>query len=215
MPPDAPPPQTEATRQESEIEFSRIVAFTDGVFAIAITLLVLALEVPPNVSNLADALSDQSSNLLAYAISFAVLARFWMAHHRFFASLERFNTTLIGLNLLYLAFVALIPFTTQLLGNYADQSGALIAYALSMVCVTASFRAQVLYALRRRMMEESAYTAEDFVGWGGYIAIGVFALSIPIALVAPELTPWSWLVMFLVGGRVSEWAWRRFGHSPD
>src|ERR687897_1756045 len=81
-------------RDEWGIEFSRIVAFSDGVFAIAITLLVLQLNIPehlPAGSTLFEEIGDQDGDLPAYAISFAVLGNRWLAHHRFFAAVERFD----------------------------------------------------------------------------------------------------------------------------
>jgi uncharacterized membrane protein len=74
-------------RQGNEVEFSRIVAFSDGVFSIAITLLVLNLGIAKGLSGgeVGDALWDQRENLFAYAISFAVIGRFWVVHHRFFS----------------------------------------------------------------------------------------------------------------------------------
>ena len=74
-------------REENEIEFSRIVAFSDGVFAIAITLLVLNLGVPEHIhgDDLSEVLWEQRQDLFAYAISFAVIGRFWVVHHRFFS----------------------------------------------------------------------------------------------------------------------------------
>jgi uncharacterized membrane protein len=80
-------------REEHEVEFSRIVAFSDGVFAIAITLLVLGFEVSPGTSgqNLSSALWDQREQLLSYAISFAVIGRFWIVHHRFFGEVTAFD----------------------------------------------------------------------------------------------------------------------------
>ncbi len=88
-------------RTENEIEFSRIVAFSDGVFAIAITLLVLPLQLSPDLANgnVADALFDQRDNFLAFAISFAVIGRFWLVHHRFFGEVTAFDGRLIGLNM--------------------------------------------------------------------------------------------------------------------
>ena len=95
-------------RGESEVEFARVLAFTDGVFAIAITLLVLALEVPAGVDDVGAALRDRSSDFVAYGFSFAVLGSIWLAHHRFYGSVVRFNTRLIVLNLagISLAFTA-------------------------------------------------------------------------------------------------------------
>jgi uncharacterized membrane protein len=75
-------------REESELEFARIVAFSDGVFAIAMTLLVLALHVPEGVSDLDQVLEDQLPDFFAFALSFSVLAQVWFFHHRFFGSLE-------------------------------------------------------------------------------------------------------------------------------
>src|SRR4051794_10699289 len=89
-------------RNEAEVEFNRIVAFSDGVFAIAITLLVLGLTVPSGVQNLTETLLDNEGDFLAYAISFAVLGRYWLAHHRFFSALERFDGVLMALKLFYL-----------------------------------------------------------------------------------------------------------------
>jgi Endosomal/lysosomal potassium channel TMEM175 len=89
-------------RKQSELEFARIVTFSDGVFAIAMTLLVLALHVPEGLSDLNDALKDQLPDFLAFGLSFAVLAQVWFFHHRFFGSLGRFDATLIALNFLYL-----------------------------------------------------------------------------------------------------------------
>src|SRR4029078_11787527 len=100
-------------RDEAEVEFNRIVAFSDGVFAIAITLLVLALTFPPHLSHLRRALLNNQDDFIAYAISFAVLGRYWLAHHRFFSSLERFDGRPMALNLLYLPCLPVVPFTSQ------------------------------------------------------------------------------------------------------
>ena len=82
-------------REGNEIEFSRIVAFSDGVFAIAITLLVLNLGIAKDLAptKVADALWDQRENLLAFGISFAVIGRFWLVHHRFFGDVVAFDSS--------------------------------------------------------------------------------------------------------------------------
>src|SRR5688572_28678535 len=102
-------------RGDAEVEFARIVAFSDGVFAIAITLLVLPLDIPKNTTDLAQAIWSLDNDFFAYAVSFAVVGKFWLSHHRFYGSLERFDNTLMGLNLLYLAWVVLVPFTSEML----------------------------------------------------------------------------------------------------
>jgi uncharacterized membrane protein len=116
--------RTAKRREGNEIEFGRIVAFSDGVFSIAITLLVLNLGIAKGLtgSEVADALFDQWDNLLAFAISFAVIGRFWVVHHRFFAEVDAFDGRLIGLNMLYLAWIVLIPFSSEVLGEYGDET---------------------------------------------------------------------------------------------
>ena len=119
-------------REEHEVEFGRIVAFSDGVFSIAITLLVLGITVKPGLPHdkLAHELWEEREALLAYAISFAVIARFWIVHHSFFSEVKAFDTRLIGLNMLYLAFVVLIPFSSQVLGEYGGQIPSIVVYAV-------------------------------------------------------------------------------------
>src|SRR3954463_12583090 len=100
-------------------DVDRVVAFSDGVFAIAITLLVLSIDVP-NVPDdrLNDALRDLLPFVYTYALSFVIVGLYWLAHHRLFRSLERVDRTLLWINLLVLGVVALIPFPTEVLGRY-------------------------------------------------------------------------------------------------
>src|ERR1700712_704822 len=118
-------------RAENEVEFSRIVAFSDGVFSIAITLLVLNLKIEPGLpqAQLSETLWDQREALLAYAISFAVIGRFWLVHHRFFGDVKAFDSRLIGLNMLYLGWIVLIPFSSQVLGAYGGRLSPGVLYS--------------------------------------------------------------------------------------
>ena len=113
------------------VEFARIVAFTDGVFAIAITLLVLSLDIPPDLrgADLHDFLIDSWRQFFAYFLSFAVVGQFWIAHHGTFSLLHDFDRRLLALNLVYLSLIVLIPFPTQLLGDYGDRTDAVVRYA--------------------------------------------------------------------------------------
>jgi uncharacterized membrane protein len=79
-----------------EIEFSRVLAFSDGVFAIAVTLLVVGIGVPTvRESQLGDALRDLRPEIISFFISFIVIGNYWLAHHRFVAQLARITTTLM------------------------------------------------------------------------------------------------------------------------
>jgi uncharacterized membrane protein len=190
-------------REESELEFARIVAFSDGVFAIAMTLLVLALHVPEGVSDLDQALQDQLPDLFAFALSFAVLAQVWFFHHRFFGSLGRFDGALIGLNFLYLGLVALVPFTSELIGDYGDESIAAVIYAANMAGIGLVGALMVRYAFARELIRTEVADAFGIRGGpeGWFVGI-VFLVSIPIAALSAAAAEWSWLVLLVGGGVV-------------
>jgi uncharacterized membrane protein len=192
-------------REEWGVEFSRIVAFSDGVFAIAITLLVLALDVPESTDDLTRALENQSGDLFAYALSFAVLGKWWLLHHRFFSSLQRFDGPLMGLNLFYLAWIALVPFTSEVLGDYGDETAGVVLYAANMAGVALTFAAQIVYSYRRGLMKPELRGLERrFAAPATFLTAAVFLASIPVAFVSPDVAPLMWLVIFFLGRRIEE-----------
>ncbi|MGH2924901.1 MAG: TMEM175 family protein [Solirubrobacterales bacterium] len=192
-------------RNEAEVEFNRIVAFSDGVFAIAITLLVLGLTIPQGQPDLTGTLLGQEADLLAYVISFAVVGRVWIGHHRFFASLERFDGTLMGLNLVYLATVVLIPFTSAVLGDYESQTAAVVLYAINLACVSVAFHAQIVYAYRHDLVWPEAREFERrFAGPANLLVGAVFLASIPVAFVSTIAATVMWVAVFLVGRRLED-----------
>lgn len=185
-------------REGNEIEFSRIVAFSDGVFAIAITLLVLTFDVPQHLGgeSLAEALWGQRDNLLAYAISFAVIGRYWIAHHSFFGRVVAFDGRLLGLNLFYLAWIVLIPFSTEVLGDHGGETAAVVLYAVNLAAVSLVGVAMAADAHRAGLFETSAAEAREFHLKSLFIAL-VFLASVPLALVAPDWAPLLWLALLL------------------
>jgi uncharacterized membrane protein len=190
--------QTAKQRAENEIEFSRIVAFSDGVFAIAITLLVLQLGVASGVSNdqLGKALLAERQDIFAYAISFAVIGRFWVIHHRFFGEVIRFDGRLIALNLFYLAWIVLLPFSSQVLGDHGGAEAAVILYAINLIGVLLS--GLLMFADARRAGLTRTSPEEARAGTrSALIVASVFAISIPVAVLSPHLAPYCWLALFL------------------
>jgi len=198
-------------REENEIEFSRIVAFSDGVFAIAITLLVLNLGVPEHLrgDDLGPVLWDQRQDVFAYAISFAVIGRLWLIHHRFFSEVTHFDSKLIGLNLFYLAWIVLLPFSSQVLGDHGGDTDAVILYAVNLVGVVGSGMLMAARAQRAGLTRTSDEIAREDRARALTIA-AVFLASIPVALINPHLAPWCWLALFLgpAAGRMVTSAWR-------
>jgi uncharacterized membrane protein len=193
-------------REEWGIEFSRIVAFSDGVFAIAITLLALAIDIPQNLpddTTVAELLENQTGDLIAYAISFAVVGKLWLSHHRFFSAVERFDGVLMGLNIVYLAWIALIPVTSEVLGNYGDNSAGVVFYAAIMVAAGATFAIEIVYATRQELIRPELMEVERrYAAPANFFITGVFLLSIPVALLSPLAATLMWPIVFLSGRRL-------------
>jgi uncharacterized membrane protein len=184
-------------REGNEVEFSRIVAFSDGVFAIAITLLVLNLRIPHHLSDgeIGDALWDQRENLLAYAISFAVIGRFWVVHHRFFSEVTAFDGRLIALNLFYLGWIVLLPFSSEVLGSYGGHTAGVVLYSANLCGVILVGFWMTADAHRGGLTSADLAARREARTRSVYI-FSVFALSIPVAFVAPSIAPFLWLVLF-------------------
>jgi uncharacterized membrane protein len=184
-------------REGNEIEFARIVAFSDGVFSIAITLLVLNLGVDRHIGDgeLGSALWDQRENLLAYALSFAVIGRFWLVHHRFFSEVTGFDGRLISLNIFYLAWIVLIPFSSEVLGEHGGQTASVILYAINLTGVVLIGMWMAADA-RGAGLTSTTPSSHNEQRWRSTYIATVFLASIPVAFVAPSFAPFMWLALF-------------------
>ena len=114
----------------------RLAALADGVFAIVMTLLVLEISIPeiahPSLqAELPRRILELWPKFYSYVLSFLVLGILWTIHHRSFHSIKRSDNTLIWLNIVFLMFVALIPFSTSLLGNYGTEQLSFVVYAIN------------------------------------------------------------------------------------
>ena len=133
---------------------SRTEAFSDGVFAIAATLLVLELKVPEvEPGGLADALLENWPSYATYVVSFLVIGIIWVNHHAVMERVRKVNRPLLFLNLVFLMAVALIPFPTALLADYLqaghDERLAAAIYGGSMTLMGATFGSIWAYAVLR------------------------------------------------------------------
>jgi uncharacterized membrane protein len=193
-------------REENEVEFGRIVSFSDGVFSIAITLLVLGITIDPGLprNELAHALWEEREALLAYAISFAVIGRFWVVHHSFFSEVKAFDGRLIGLNMFYLGWIVLIPFSSQVLGEYGGQLPAVIVYSANLTGVVLVGQWMRWDAHRAGLTETDEMTGrEDLIS--SLFITAVFLLSIVVAIFDASIAPYIWILLFIEGrGRIVE-----------
>lgn len=120
------------------ISKSRLERLTDGVFAIVMTVLVLEITIPHlSPTEISVELPKQLINLipmiLSYMTSFIILGFFWIGHDDQFHYIRRVNRTLLGISIFYLMFIALIPFSTSLLGEYGNQQISVLIYGMNLI----------------------------------------------------------------------------------
>lgn len=183
---------------EQAFDYDRTVALSDGVFAIALTLLVLTISFPELTGaarhHLSTDLAHRLPQLYSYALSFAVLAFLWLRHHAFFRSLKRIDTRIAVVNLAYLALVAFLPYPTRLLGVYGDQAVSVVIYAVTITLIGLVTTAIRLHAVRAGLTEP----APGHTWIWPLAAPAVFLISIPLALlVSPVAGQWFWLALVL------------------
>jgi uncharacterized membrane protein len=141
-------------------ETTRIEAFSDGVFAIAITLLVLEIKIPsPGSESLAHQLARQWPQYVSFVISFAFIGIMWINHHRMFTLIKRSDTVLMLLNLLLLLGVTVVPFPTAVLAahlGHPDQRTAVILFHATSIFIAIAFNVLWRYAVsqKRRIFGE-------------------------------------------------------------
>ncbi len=185
-----------------KVGMDRLIFFSDAVFAIAITLLILEIQLPdlpPNTATnaqLGQSLVDIWPKYLAYAISFLVIGLFWIGHHRKFRFIQKYDNNLLLLNLIWLMFIAFIPFPTSILSKYGNQT-ATVFYALVIIANAIISILLWLYASHHDRLIDPAMSTRQrrreiigplFVG-------GVFVLSIGLASINPSLARLSWIIV--------------------
>jgi len=181
-------------------DFGRIVAFTDGVMAVAITLLVLNLEVPNVPGNeLNDALVDLIPSLIAYLLAFALVGRFWVIHHRLFETLRAFDSRLMTLNLAFLTLIVLVPFSTALFDKFTDEPLAAAVLGATLGLAALTHWLAVVYTLRRGLVHDHHRSANEPlaspVGLGFTL---LFLLSVPVAFLSPTAASLMWAATILL-----------------
>lgn len=126
----------------------RIGAFSDGVFAIAATLLVLDIHLEPGLSGhaLTAAFWALRPRLLAYGLSFVIIGVYWVAHHLMLSAMQRIDRPLLWLNNLFLLFVAFIPASAGFLGSYPGQQPLVVWYGINLLLASGALEMLWRYA---------------------------------------------------------------------
>lgn len=144
---------------------SRVEAFSDGVFAIAITLLVLTIAEPSNYKDLAHQLGSRWPSLAAFVVSFAVIGIMWLNHHSLFIHFERIDRGVFYLNMLLLLTITFLPYPTGVLGEaLAKGHGAktaAVVYAVCMALNAWAWGAMWLYGSHNRRLLRASFPEQE------------------------------------------------------
>jgi uncharacterized membrane protein len=162
----------------------RVIALSDGVFAIVITILVLEVRIPHNLTHdtIGDAFTQLRPTLLAWVVSFVLIGMYWVAHRDIFARVGAVNRDLVWLNLLFLLPTALIPFASSVLGEYPQEAKAHLAYGLVLIAVSFMRLIMYWYVIRHPpLLLEGAldrHSRQGFVLAGLPIAVYLVAMAV-------------------------------------
>ncbi len=201
----------EQDRSPTEVE--RVHGLSDATFAIALTLLVLQINLPelpapPTDAALASALQAAVPKVLAYALSFLVIGRYWIAHRRLFNRITRADHRLVRLNLLFLAAVSFMPVPTYVLGLYGHLRVAAVFYAASaattgLLLVLLSWYAERHASTEGGVTAPRIWTLHSWRIWGIPV---FFLLSILLAIWDPAAVRIVWLLIPLTYVLPDRWA---------
>jgi TMEM175 potassium channel family protein len=204
VPEPAPAPETatEAADETGEQDGTeRIVMLSDGVVAIALTLLILGIQVPspdgvrdPNsISALAGALSHTVDGWISYVISFYVIAQFWQVHRRVFRGIRGHAEGLVWWNFLFLFTITVMPFTADLIGKWADNPLAVIIFSGNLILANVASYGVLAFSRRHHLLTARG---DAVAGWyrslEGVLSLGFYLLAIPVAFVNPSLAKLCW-----------------------
>jgi len=190
-------------------DINRLLALTDGVVAIALTLLVLQLQVPAthaleenpdSASKLWRALDPDGAELTSYLVSFVVIAQFWLVHHRILRNMRGHSEGLAWRNFGFLLTITLMPFTSDLIGRYGTNPVAITLFGINLVAISLSTQWIFWYSAHHGLMIDHARSPHDeLVSRIRVIALAVIvSASIVFAWIATSDAKFFWLLFLIV-----------------
>ena len=190
----------------------RLLALTDGVVAIALTLLVLQLQVPANTivtdanspSELWHALNIDGSELTSYLVSFLIISQFWLVHHRTMRDMRGHSEGLAWRNFGFLLALTLMPFTSDLIGRYGSNPVAITLFAVNLALISLASQWIVLYAASHDLVQDGRRSPHDELAARIRVTLvlAIIGLSLILAWTAAAEAKYAWL-LFLVAPPVS------------
>jgi uncharacterized membrane protein len=182
----------------------RIETLVDGIFAIAMTLLVLNIDVPQITGIVTDPILWQylvnlSHQLYIYAFSFALLASFWKGNHHQFFYIKESDSALIWINIIWLMFVALVPFSTNFVSDYGSHQIPMLFFNFNMLIIGIFFSLNWTYVTRKDYFIEGMTQKNiDRVKRINYELPFVALIAIGVTFISPQWSPFSYILLFFL-----------------
>ncbi len=187
---------------------ARIEALSDGIFAIAMTLLVLELKAPEVMHHDSDAmmlreLLDLRLEFASYAATFLIAAAFWFLHHQTFHFIRHVNGFLLWVNLLFLMFISLLPFSSGLMGHLFVHPVTQLFYFGNQLAIALLLNLHWQYARRKRFLIDTDVQEADRLGFRIMLTVAIFAACLVTAIFLPEFSLLP-IPAFLIAGAIIE-----------
>ena len=179
----------------------RLITFLDAVVAIAITLLVLPLvDVLPDEGAAVDLptlLAEEASRFGAFTLSFVVIARFWLVHHRLVEQVGSYDRLFVLLNLLWTMTIVLLPFATEVAAVYGTDRLAVAVYIGTMTLSSACLTLLELMIVRRPYLRRAGSAAEEDDPTRAVLTTGTFVLALLVGVAVPAVGYFALFLLFL------------------
>lgn len=187
-------------RSGTDLEFNRFAALSDGVFAIAMTLIVVTIGEPTvNDARIGHEIARLLPQITAFFLSFAVIGRYWLAHHEFISVLTSVNERLLWSNLVYLALIAFLPFTTGLLGDHSSVGEVVAIYALNVAAISSMEVVMFVVAHQGGTVEKPLPgDVYRYAVMESLVPVVVFLVSIPLAFLHPYAAFACWASLLII-----------------
>lgn len=185
-------------REGEGTSFERVAFFTDAVFAIALTLVVVSVGVPAvtddsSAGELWRALRDQRAEFVSFAVGVLVIGYYWFSHHAGFNELAAVDTGYVLRTVPYVALVAFLPYPIRLVGTYDGNPVAWVCFAVNLAAVSSMETVLFVHSWKAGLLTRPLRGAEG--RWRtamAMIPVPVFLLSAPLAFIHPALTFAAW-----------------------
>ncbi len=180
------------------MEKNRVEAFSDGVFAIVITLLILDIKFSATSYNdLPQELWTMMPRLSSYLLSFTVIGLYWVGHHYYFKFIKKVNNVFLWLNLILLLLVSLLSIPTALLGRFPFETISTFLYGINLLALNSFGLVILSYISRHPELASEQYSKAVFKRYIGYYVIinGAYIIAIALSFVAPVV---SYIIYILI-----------------